>query len=115
MFSVIYQKSYAVYNFFLRSSPSLAFSSTPAVHRHHAVDRTTGRPTRHGGGLPREGGIRSEGIGRSWAARITWGRQLIGGGSNFAPYEMPCPDITWVRAADVCVEVSLTMVNSELT
>ena len=29
-------------------------------------------------------------------------RQLLGGGDDYAPYEMPCPDdYTWVRSADV--------------
>lgn len=29
-------------------------------------------------------------------------RQLIGGGDDYAPYEMPCPDnYDWVRSADV--------------
>jgi hypothetical protein len=30
-------------------------------------------------------------------------KQLLGGGDDFAPYEMPCPsDYTWIRKADVC-------------
>ena len=29
-------------------------------------------------------------------------RQLLGGGDDYAPYEVPCPsDMTWIRPADV--------------
>lgn len=29
-------------------------------------------------------------------------RQLLGGGDDYAPYEVPCPsDVTWIRSADV--------------
>jgi hypothetical protein len=33
-------------------------------------------------------------------------RQLLGGGDDFAPYEMPCPEgYTWIRSADVSVTI----------